>query len=67
VSSNGTGGALQIVTISGRTIRKEALASPLLSDVAIRRIQDLLDRVPDDAIKRCEQFRKQRRNGAVTV
>jgi hypothetical protein len=52
---------MQIVTISGRTIRKEAQASPERADVAIRQIQELLDRVPEEAIRRCEEFRSQRK------
>ena len=51
----------QIVTISGRTIRKEALASPDLAVSAIRHIEDLLALVPRDALKQAEAFRSQRR------
>lgn len=58
---------MQIVTISGRTIRKEAQASPALADAAIQKIQDLLDRVPEEAINRCEEYRSQRRSAARTA
>ena len=57
---DGVSGA-QIVTISGRTIRKEALASPELAVSAIRHIEDLLALVPRDALKQAEAFRSQRR------
>ena len=33
---------VQVVTISGRTIRPEALAAPALADTAIQRIDELL-------------------------
>ncbi|KAK9863682.1 hypothetical protein WJX84_003926 [Apatococcus fuscideae] len=36
----------RVITISGRTIRKEAQASPLLADQAISHIDDLLTQLP---------------------
>lgn len=56
---------LQIVTISGRTIRKEALAGPELAASAIKHIEDLLALVPQDALKKAEEFRSQRRGVSV--
>ncbi len=57
--------SLQVVTISGRTIRKEAQAQPELSEVAIRKIDELLAKVPEESVRRAEDMRAQRR--AVTV
>ena len=54
-----------MVTISRRTIRKEALASPGLAASAIKHIEDLLALVPQDALKKAEEFRSQRRSVSV--
>ena len=56
---------LQVVTISGRTIRKEAQAQPELSEVAIRKINELLAKVPEESVRRAEDMRAQRRAVAV--
>ena len=52
---------LQIITISGRTIRKEAQASPLFAENAIVRINDLLDLLPQQSIQEAQETRKARR------
>jgi hypothetical protein len=56
---------LQVVTISGRTIRKEAQVQPELSDIAIRKINELLAKVPEESVRRAEDMRAQRRAVAV--
>ena len=56
---------LQVVTISGRTIRKEAQAQPELSEIAIRKINELLAKVPEEFVRRAEDMRAQRRAVAV--
>ena len=53
--------AVQVVTISGRTIRKEAQAQPELSEVAIEKINELLAKVPKDYKQKAHDFRAQRR------
>ncbi|CAK0779428.1 hypothetical protein CVIRNUC_004772 [Coccomyxa viridis] len=50
-----------VVTISGRTIRKEAQAQPELSEVAIEKIDELLAKVPEDSKQKAHDFRAQRR------
>ena len=55
------GVTVQVVTISGRTIRKEAQAQPELSEVAIEKIDELLAKVPEDSRQRARDFRAQRR------
>ena len=57
--------AVQVVTISGRTIRKEAQAQPELSEVAIEKIDELLAKVPEDSRRKALDFRAQRRAVAV--
>jgi len=52
---------VQIVTISGRTIRKEAQASPALAESAIRKIEDLLASLPEDVVQKAKELRAQRR------
>ena len=52
---------MQVVTISGRTIRKEAQAQPELSEVAIEKIDELLAKVPKDSKQKAHDFRAQRR------
>ena len=54
---------MQIVTISGRTIRKEAQASPELAESAIRKIEDLLASLPQEIVERAKELRSQRRVG----
>ncbi|CAL8469903.1 g9445 [Coccomyxa elongata] len=54
-----------IVTISGRTIRKEAQASPELAASAIRKIEDLLASLPKDVVDKANELRAQRRAVAV--
>lgn len=51
----------QIVTISGRTIRKEAQASPALAESAIRKIEDLLASLPQDVVQKAKELRAHRR------
>jgi len=53
-----------VITISGRTIKKEAQASPERAEVAIHRINALLDRLPKDLVARGQEFRQQRRQQA---
>lgn len=55
---------VQVITISGRTIKKEAQASPERAEVAIHRINALLDRLPKDLVARGQEFRQQRRQQA---
>lgn len=52
--------ALQVITISGRTIRKEAQASPDRADEAIRHIDDLLSQLPAADTAKATAFRKAR-------
>ena len=49
--------ARQIVTISGRTIRKEAQADPERARVAISRIETLLDKLPSEELRRAKELR----------
>jgi hypothetical protein len=57
------GVGMQIVTISGRTIRKEAQASPELAESAIKKIEDLLASLPQEVVERAKELRSQRRIG----
>ena len=43
--------ALQIITISGRTIKKEAQASPQYAENAIQKINDLLAMLPQQEVQ----------------
>ena len=52
---------VQIITISGRTIRKEAQASPEYAENAIVRINDLLGLLPQQKINEAQELRKARR------
>ena len=52
--------ARQIVTISGRTIRKEAQADPERARVAIARIETLLDKLPNEELRRAKELRSAR-------
>ena len=47
----------QIVTISGRTIKKEAQADPERARVAIARIETLLDKLPPEELRRARELR----------
>ncbi len=49
------------MTISGRTIRKEAQASPELAESAIRKIEDLLASLPQEVVEKAKELRAQRR------
>lgn len=50
----------QIVTISGRTIKKEAQADPERARVAIARIETLLDKLPTEELRRARELRMAR-------
>ncbi len=52
---------VQIITISGRTIRKEAQTSPEFAENAIVRIDDLLGLLPQQKIEEAQELRKARR------
>lgn len=54
--------AMQVITISGRTIKKEAQASPSLAEDAIGKIDDLLNMLPKSEIESAQQLRQSRRN-----
>jgi hypothetical protein len=45
------------VTISGRTIRKEAQADPSRASIAIARIETLLDKLPGEELRRAKELR----------
>jgi len=51
----------QIITISGRTIKKEAQADPQLAENAIQKINDLLAMLPQQEVEEAQQLRKARR------
>ena len=51
---------LQVITISGRTIRKEAQADPEIAEHAISCIDKLLSVVPEQDIKNAQELRKMR-------
>lgn len=51
----------QIITISGRTIKKEAQANPQYAETAIQRINDLLAMLPQEKVDEAQQLRKARR------
>ena len=55
---------MQVITISGRTIRKEAQASPEFAENAIEKINALLDMLPKEDLERAHEIRKARRAGA---
>ena len=52
---------MKVITISGRTIKKEAQASPTFAENAISRIDDLLAMIPREQIERAQELRKARR------
>ena len=52
--------SVQVITISGRTIRKEAQASPELAEAAILRIDNLVNRLPDTLVSQGQLVRQQR-------
>lgn len=51
---------MQIVTISGRTIRAEAQGSPQRAEVAIMRIEALLAKLPAAALQTAKDMRGMR-------
>ena len=51
---------LQVITISGRTIRKEAQADPEIAEHAISCIDKLLSICPEQDIKNAQELRKMR-------
>eukprot|EP00884_Botryococcus_braunii_P019375 jgi/Botrbrau1/6120/Bobra.331_2s0015.1 len=53
----------RVVTISGRTIRPEAQASPDLADEAIVVIEELLGKLPREIVSEVEAARQQRLSG----
>lgn len=53
----------QVVTISGRTIRPEAQASPDLADEAIVVIEELLGKLPREVVSEVQAARQQRLSG----
>lgn len=53
---------LQVITISGRTIRKEAQASPTNAEAAITAIEKLLAACPEQDLVRAQDMRKARVN-----
>lgn len=56
----------RVLTISGRTIRPEALASPEPAKEATESISQLLDRVPEGDLSKAQAFRVARANGQTT-
>ncbi len=52
---------LQVITISGRTIKKEAQASPNRAAMAISRIDDLITTLPQELVSRGKEIRAARR------
>ncbi len=53
---------LQVITISGRTIRKEAQASPKYAEAAIEAIEKLLAACPQQDLDQAQNMRKFRLN-----
>ena len=53
------------MTISGRTIKKEAQADPERARVAIARIETLLDKLPTEELRRAKELRLARNGRAV--
>lgn len=53
---------MQVITISGRTIRKQAQASPEYAEAAIDSISRLLAACPQEDLDRAQQMRKARIN-----
>ena len=51
---------LQVITISGRTIKNEAQASPEYAVAAIDKINDLLALLPETEIDDAQKLRKNR-------
>ncbi|KAK9818083.1 hypothetical protein WJX72_006851 [[Myrmecia] bisecta] len=54
----------QVVTISGRTIRKEAQASPERAEHAIQQIDALLNQLPKNVLSHAEELRSSRNGHA---
>jgi len=55
----------QVVTISGRTIKKEAQTDPERARVAIARIETLLNKLPKEELARASQLRLARNDRPV--
>ena len=53
---------VQVITISGRTIRKEAQASPAVAVNAIGRINDLIALLPKASVESAEKARISRQS-----
>ena len=53
---------LQVITISGRTIRKEAQASPKYAEAAISAIEKLLAACPQQDLDEAQNMRRARVN-----
>ena len=51
---------LQVITISGRTIRKQAQASPEYAQAAIDVIEKLLAVCPQEELSKAQEMRKAR-------
>eukprot|EP00195_Chlamydomonas_chlamydogama_P005781 CAMPEP_0202901364 /NCGR_PEP_ID=MMETSP1392-20130828/14212_1 /ASSEMBLY_ACC=CAM_ASM_000868 /TAXON_ID=225041 /ORGANISM="Chlamydomonas chlamydogama, Strain SAG 11-48b" /LENGTH=183 /DNA_ID=CAMNT_0049587913 /DNA_START=191 /DNA_END=742 /DNA_ORIENTATION=- len=56
----------KVLTISGRTIRPEAQASPQVADEARRAIEDFLAQVPKDVYGAAQEFRVKRAAAAAS-
>ena len=54
----------QVVTISGRTIRKEAQVSPERAAIAILRIETLMDKLPQAELSIARRLRAERNLGS---
>ena len=57
--------AVQVITISGRTIRKQAQASPEFAQNAIDKIEQLLAVCPEQDLAKAQDMRKARVKGNV--
>lgn len=53
-------GRMQVITISGRTIRKQAQASPEYAQAAIDVIEKLLAVCPEEDLAKAQEMRKAR-------
>ena len=54
--------AVQVITISGRTIRKQAQASPEFAQAAIDKIEKLLAVCPEEDLAKAQEMRRARIN-----
>ncbi len=64
-SGNAASVLWQVVTISGRTIKKEAQADPERARVAIACIETLLNKLPKEELARAAQLRLARNDRPV--